>query len=216
VRVKVCGITGYRDAALALDCGVDGLGFNFFARSPRFIKPSEARSIIRRLPPFAVSVGVFVNVEDPAKVVEAAREAGVQVLQLHGDESPEYCTRFYSWPLIKALRLDSGPVKENLRRYAVQAFLLDARDEFRFGGTGKTFDWALAASVKKYRPVILAGGLKTENVGEAIRAVRPYAVDVCSGVESSPGKKDPEKLKAFIREVRNVSKGLNTGDADQA
>jgi phosphoribosylanthranilate isomerase len=208
MRVKVCGITNYKDAALALDAGADALGFNFFSRSPRYIDASEARAIIRRLPPFAVSVGLFVNVEETAKVAEVAREACVQVLQLHGDESPAYCSRLQGWPLIKALRLDSGPVKENLRQYPVQAFLLDAKDDVRFGGTGRTFDWALAESVRKFRPVILAGGLKTENVGEAIRAVRPYGVDVCSGVESSPGQKDGAKLIAFMDEVRNASKTI--------
>ncbi len=208
MRVKICGVTTYRDAMLALDAGADALGFNFFSRSPRFIGPSEARSIIRRLPPLTVSVGVFVNVVKPAKVVAVARDAGVQVLQLHGDESPEYCRRLYAWPLIKALRLDTGPIKENLRRFPVQAFLLDAKDDVRFGGTGRTFDWALAESVRKFRPVILSGGLRPENVADAIRLVRPYGIDVCSGVETSPGKKDPAKLIAFMDEVRNAGKTI--------
>jgi len=204
MRVKVCGITTYRDASLALDAGVDALGFNFFSRSPRFIEPLEARSVIRRLPPFTVSVGIFVNRAEPAAVAEVAREAGVQVLQLHGDESPEFCRRLHGWPLIKVLRLDGGPVKEDLRQFPVQAFLIDAKDDVRFGGTGRAADWALAEVVRKIRPVILAGGLRPENVGEAIRIVRPYGVDVCSGVETSPGMKDAAKLIAFMDEVRNA------------
>jgi phosphoribosylanthranilate isomerase len=206
VRVKVCGITSYSDAALALDYGVDALGFNFYRPSPRYITSAEARSIIRRLPPLVTTVGLFVNVEAPEDVIQTARDAAVQVLQLHGDESPAYCQCLGSWPLIKALRLDRAPSLQEVREYSVHAFLLDSRDDALFGGTGKTFDWFLADSVKEIRPVLLAGGLKPENVGEAIRTVRPYGVDVCSGVESVPGKKDAGRLSAFMSEVRNASK----------
>jgi phosphoribosylanthranilate isomerase len=205
MRVKVCGITNFEDARLVLDQGGDALGFNFFPSSPRYIRPEDARAIIHRLPPFIVTVGLFVNVREINEVIETAQAAGVQVLQLHGDESPEYCRELATWPLIKALRIGDCGVPENFRDYAVQSFLLDARDDMLFGGTGKSFDWRLAQSIQCFCPIILAGGLRPDNVREAISIVQPYAVDVCSGVESRPGKKDPVKLLEFMNEVRNVS-----------
>jgi phosphoribosylanthranilate isomerase len=205
MKVKVCGITSYEDAAMVLDQGVDALGFNFFPRSPRYISPVEARRIIERLPPFINAVGLFVNAPEPDEVSKMAGVAGIQVLQLHGDESPEYCRRLCGWPLIKAVRIGKDRIEENLKAYPVQAFLLDSKDDILFGGTGKSFDWARALEVKNIRPVILAGGLRPDNVGEAIRVVMPYAVDVCSGVESTPGKKDGHKLEEFMNEVRNAS-----------
>jgi phosphoribosylanthranilate isomerase len=204
MKVKVCGITSYEDAALVLDQGADAIGFNFFPRSSRYIDPASVRAIVRRLPPFITSVGLFVNLIEQNRLVQEATAAGVQVLQLHGDESPEYCRKLADWPLIKALRIGHNPIEENLEDYPVQAFLLDAKDDVLFGGTGKSFNWELAADIKRIRPLILAGGLRPDNVGEAIRIVKPYAVDVCSGVELRPGKKDKEKLIAFMNEVRNV------------
>ena len=202
MKVKVCGITSYADAAMALDHGVDALGFNFFPGSSRFIDPVSARQIIERLPPLSVSVGLFVNTptED---VAEMARVAGIQVLQLHGDESPEYCRKLCDWPLIKAVRIGRGPIEESLQDYPVSAFLLDSKDDVLFGGTGRSFEWSRAQEIKSIRPVILAGGLRADNVREAIRKVIPYAVDVCSGVESAPGKKSTRKLRKFMSEVRN-------------
>jgi phosphoribosylanthranilate isomerase len=208
MKVKICGITSYEDAVLALDQGVDALGFNFFPRSPRYVHPTVARRIIERIPPFTVNVGLFVQAPQPEDVVEAARVARVQVLQLHGDESPEYCRELGAWPLIKAVRIGSEPIDQNLEDYPVQAFLLDSRDDVLFGGTGKSFDWEQALAIKKLRPVILAGGLRPDNVAKAIHAVMPYGIDVCSGVESAPGKKDGGKLKDFMNEVRNVSPTL--------
>jgi len=203
MKIKVCGITTYEDASLALELGADALGFNFFPRSPRYLSPAAARSIIRRLPPFVLPVGVFVN-EPEAIVSETARESGISVLQLHGDEPPEYCRRLSSWTLIKALRLGSSSAVPHAE-YPVQAYLLDAKDDTVFGGTGKTFDWSLGAEIKsRGLPLILADGLNPGNVAEAVRRVRPYAVDVCSGVESAPGKKDASLLEAFVREVRNA------------
>jgi len=204
MKVKICGITSYEDAIMALDAGVDALGFNFFPRSPRYIDPVDVKAIISRLPPFAVTVGLFVNVDQPEKVVETAEIAGVEVLQLHGDESPEYCRKLSDRPLIKALRIGSEPVWEDLGRYPVRAFLLDVKDDKLFGGTGTSFDWNLAQSIDRKRPVILAGGLRKDNVRIAIETVRPYAIDVCSGVELNPGVKDPAKLEAFMNEVRDV------------
>jgi phosphoribosylanthranilate isomerase len=152
-----------------------------------------------------VIVGLFVNVPRPEDVSEMARAAGVQVVQLHGDENPEYCRRLREWPLIKVLRVGESQTEDNLEDYPVQAFLVDSKDDVLFGGTGRSFDWNRALEVKKVRPVILAGGLRPDNVQEAIRMVMPYAVDVCSGVESAPGKKDGRRLKEFMDEVRNVS-----------
>jgi phosphoribosylanthranilate isomerase len=205
MKVKVCGITSYEDAALVLDQGVDVLGFNFYPSSPRYIDPEHARSIIRRLPPFALAVGLFVNVAIPDILSETAHCAGVQVLQLHGNESPGYCRELSAWPLIKVLRIGKEPVQSNLNEYPVQAFLLDVKDDSLFGGTGRSFDWKLADGIDRTRPVILAGGLRLDNVREAIRIVRPYGVDVCSGVESSPGRKDAGKLAEFLKEVQNAS-----------
>jgi phosphoribosylanthranilate isomerase len=209
MKVKVCGITSYEDAAMALDHGVDALGFNFFPPSPRYIRPADVHLIIRRIPPFVVTVGLFVNVASQDQVSETAHAAGVQVLQLHGDESPEYCRALEEWPLIKALRIGKGGIPENLEAYPVQGFLLDAKDDILFGGTGKSFDWSLTGSIKRIRPIILAGGLQPDNVREAIRVVKPYGVDVCSGVESAPGKKDAGRLIEFMNEVRNVGKSLD-------
>lgn len=206
MKVKVCGVRTYRDAALALDLGVDALGFNFYRRSPRFTSPADARAIIKRLPPFVATVGVFVNVGDPRLVEEAARDALVQVLQLHGDETAEYCSRFPDWPVIKAIRIGHAPLEAKLEAYPVRAFLLDSKDDQKFGGTGRGFDWRIAASLSRHRPVILAGGLKPGNVAAAIRTVKPYGVDVCSGVESEPGTKDRRKLTAFMIEVRDAGR----------
>ena len=203
MKVKVCGITSYEDAALALDQGVDALGFNFFPPSPRYIDPANARAIIRRLPPFSVWVGLFVNAA-VEKVLETAQAAGVQAIQLHGDETPEYCHKLSNWPLLKAIRIDGSAIRENLQEYPVQAFLLDVKDDVRFGGTGKSFDWRLAKGIN--HPVVIAGGLRPDNVREAVLAAAPYGVDVCSGVESRPGKKDARLLAEFMNEVRNVSR----------
>jgi phosphoribosylanthranilate isomerase len=204
MKVKVCGITNYEDAEMALANGVDALGFNFFLPSPRYIDPEEARQIIRRIPPFVVTVGLFVNISQPHHVSETASRAGIQVIQLHGDETPEYCRALADWPLIKALRIGINGFPENLEEYEVQGFLLDAKDDVLFGGTGRSFDWSLAKDIQRIRPIILAGGLRPDNVRQAIRIVQPYAVDVCSGVESAPGKKDPAKLKEFMSEVKNA------------
>ena len=209
MKVKVCGITSYEDAVMALDQGVDALGFNFFPPSPRYLKPSDARSIIRRLPPFAITVGLFVNAAGADQVSEMARIAGVQVLQLHGDETPEYCGTLAPWPLIKALRIGENDIPRDLDAYPVQGFLLDAKDDALFDGTGRSFDWSLAKGVQRIRPIILAGGLRPDNVREAIRLVAPYGVDVCSGVESAPGKKDAKKIMCFMSEVRNVDDQLH-------
>jgi phosphoribosylanthranilate isomerase len=208
MRVKVCGITTLEDALSAAGEGVDALGFNFYQESPRYIDPASARSIISRLPPFVAVVGLFVNVSDPGEVARLAGAAGVHTLQLHGEETPEYCGRLAEWPLIKAFRVDDRLNSDDFERYQVSAFLLDAHDEGLWGGTGRAFDWTLAKGIRGRRPIILAGGLKPENVGRAIRTVQPYAVDVCSGVEASPGRKDAARLREFMSEVRHASQSL--------
>ncbi len=209
MKVKVCGITSHEDAAMALEQGVDALGFNFYPSSPRYIDPERARGIIRRLPPFTSTVGIFVNVPMPEQVIEIARIACVQVLQLHGGETPEYCNKLSDWVLIKAVHVGEDAVPDLSDEYPVQAFLLDTRHGSLFGGTGKSFDWNLIKKVKRVRPIILAGGLTPDNVGEAIRIVAPYAVDVCSGVESAPGRKDARKLMEFMNEVRHACESLD-------
>jgi phosphoribosylanthranilate isomerase len=208
MKVKVCGITTLEDALSAAGEGVDALGFNFYPSSPRYIDPAAARDIIARVPPFMAAVGLFVNVSDPEEVTRQARRAGVQALQLHGDETPDYCRKLAGWPLIKAVRVDGRLSAADLEGYPVSAFLLDAYDNGLWGGTGRAFDWNLAADLCGKRTIILAGGLKPENVAQAIRTVRPYAVDVCSGVEAGPGRKDAGRLRAFMSEVRHASQNL--------
>lgn len=209
MKVKVCGITSYRDASMALSLGADALGFNFYPRSPRYIAPAAARRIVDRLPPFVTKVAVYVNADDLYELVKGALSAGVDVLQLHGDETPEYCCEFDHWKLIKTLHIGEGFLPEDLEKYPVSAFLLDTRNSSLYGGTGKTFDWKLAGTIRTKRPLILAGGLCAENVADAIRTVRPYAVDVCSSVESAPGKKERRKLVAFMNEVHRASRDID-------
>ncbi len=195
--------------SMALDEGVDALGFNFFSRSPRYIRPEDARAIIRRIPPFTIPVGLFVNVAEPVEVSRTAHFAGVHVLQLHGDETSEYCRALAGWTLTKAVRIGENGIPPGLEAYPVQAFLLDAKDDSIFGGTGKSFEWGLVRDMQLKRPIILAGGLRPDNVREAIRVVAPYGVDVCSGVESAPGKKDAARLRQFMDEVRHVDNELH-------
>lgn len=201
VRIKICGITNLEDALLAAELGAHALGFIFFAKSPRNVAPEAAREIIRQLPPFVVSVGVFVN-EEAAVVQELAARVGLDWVQLHGTEPPEYC-RSLGRRVMKAFRIkDENSLKELAAyRGAVQALLLDTYKKGQTGGTGETFDWELARQARDYGPIVLAGGLTADNVAQAIDAARPQAVDVASGVEAAPGKKDPEKLRAFFRAV---------------
>ncbi len=196
-RVKICGITRLEDALAAVRLGADALGFNFWPRSRRYLAPAAARDIIRALPPLVTTVGVFV---DPSadEAMAAAAIAGVQVLQLHGDEPPEACARL-PLPVLKGLRVRDEASLALLDRYtgAVAGFLLDA-DSAGYGGSGQVFDWALAARAAARHPIVLAGGLTPANVAAAVRAARPWAVDVASGVESAPGVKDHELMSRFI------------------
>jgi phosphoribosylanthranilate isomerase len=200
VKVKVCGTTRLKDALLAVKCGADAIGFIFYKKSPRCVSAKTAKEICSKLPPFVHRVGVFVN-ETAEKINRTADRCGLDAVQLHGDESPAFCKKI-KCRVIKAVRVkDSASLKE-MSRYAVDAFLLDTYKEDQWGGTGKVFDWKLAARTRKYGPVIIAGGLNPRNVKAAIQKVRPYGVDVSSGVEQSPGKKDPKKVKAFLKAVR--------------
>jgi len=204
VRVKICGITNLTDALLAAELGAHALGFIFYPKSPRAIRPEAARDIIRGLPPFVLSVGVFVD-EEAGVVREMAESVGLDWLQLHGRESPAYC-RALGRRVIKGFRIKDTSSLSLLSDYrdAVQAFLLDTYRPGTPGGTGETFDWGLAREAGKYGPIILAGGLTAENVAAAVRAARPQAVDVASGVEAAPGQKDPEKLRSFFEAIKEL------------
>lgn len=197
VKLKVCGITNYEDAREAIDAGAEFLGFNFYAPSPRYIAPEAAREIIERLPPEIIHVGVFVNEARPDVVHQKMMLSGVSVAQLHGDEDEMYCRIVGASRVIKALRLGNKFDVESLTGYPASAFLIDAFDKKLYGGTGKTSNWDIAREIAQTANVFLAGGLTPENVGDAIRAVQPFAVDVNSGIESYPGRKDKAKLQAL-------------------
>jgi len=202
VRVKICGITNVKDALLACELGADAIGLNFYDKSPRCISPFAASKIIQKLPPFVAPVGVFVNWQ-AAPVTTLAKALGLSAAQLHGDEPPNLISEIAKKvSVIKALHVGRGTALPPFAKYrGATAFLLDAPHSGQYGGTGHTTDWSLAQTAAKSHRILLAGGLTPENVAEAILAVRPYAVDVTSGVESKPGKKDPGKLRAFFDEV---------------
>lgn len=202
IRIKICGITNLDDAMAAAELGADALGFNFYPESPRFIAPEAAAEIIYQLPPFILTVGIFVN-EPEEKVREIHERTGIQVFQFHGDESPEFCERFER-RVIKVFRVKDKESLHSIMHYKASAFLLDSHKDGLLGGTGVPFDWDLAQDAARSRRVILAGGLTPENVGEAIRRVKPYGVDVAGGVEKEKGIKDHGKIKKFIAEVRKA------------
>ena len=203
VKVKVCGITNAADALAAVEAGADALGFNFYARSPRFVTPEEAGRIIARLPETILTVGVFVNEESPEAAARKADAAGVGAIQLHGDEAPAYCAALRDRFVLKALRAGGGFEPDQARAYCAGAILLDAYSPRARGGTGETFDWTLARRTRDLvARLYLAGGLRPGNVAGAIREVGPYGVDVCSGVESAPGRKDAALMRAFVSAVR--------------
>jgi phosphoribosylanthranilate isomerase len=206
-RVKICGITNWDDARLSVDLGASALGFNFYPASPRAISPADAWKIIRRLPPFVEAVGVFVDW--PVLVVEAmARALHLGAVQLHGSESPKAMGELgRKHCVIKAVQVGRGFRLASLSKYRrADALLLDGFARGLHGGTGRTVDWKLARAARRYGRIILAGGLTPENVAEAIRVVDPFAVDVASGVEARPGRKDPAQLRALFREVESVGR----------
>jgi phosphoribosylanthranilate isomerase len=204
-EIKICGITSLEDALCAAECGADAVGFIFHPASPRYVTPGRAREIIAQLPGGIAKIGVFVN--RPAEEVERTMEAcGLDLIQLHGDESPAYCRLLPPGRVIKAVFLRTPEELARLAEYEVRAFLADARDAGRYGGTGKRADWELAAELAESHPLILAGGLDAENIAEALAAVNPGAVDINSGCERTPGIKDHDRLRRIIGIIRGMDR----------
>lgn len=201
VRAKICGITNRDDALCAVDAGADALGFIFYEKSPRYVTPEVVGEIVAELPPFVTPVGVFVNAPE-ARIDAVVKLAGLRTIQLHGDEPPEACLG-HAVPVIRVLRVGEDFDTEKMRPYLVDTFLLETHKAGLYGGTGETFDWLKAIAAKDMGRVILAGGLNPDNVAKAIKTVMPYAVDIGSGVESEPGKKDHKKVKQFLKAVRS-------------
>ena len=202
IRIKICGLKRAEDAAAAVAAGADALGFNFWKRSPRYVEPAEAARIVLNIPPRVLTVAVFVD-EELERVLGIAEQTGIMALQLHGSESPEYLDRLGAYLKIKTIKVGESFQPAELSRYpSVSLFLLEGFVAGMAGGTGRTFDWSLAEKAKEFGKIILAGGLTAENVGAAVRRVQPWGVDVASGVESAPGKKDPQLIREFIRAAR--------------
>ncbi len=207
VKVKICGITNADDAAAAVDAGADAVGFVFYAKSPRCVEPHVVARIVATLPPFVLPVGVFVN-EDATRVRALMDDCGLALAQLHGEETAAYCASL-GRPALKAIRAAHQAALLALAEYrgraGVRGFVVDACSESGYGGTGTLADWTLASHVAQAGPILLAGGLTPDNVAEAVRTVRPYGVDVSSGVEAAPGKKDHAKVRAFVRSAKLAS-----------
>ncbi len=201
-KVKICGITSIEDALTACEGGADAVGFVFWEKSPRFIPPESAARITRMLPPFVATVGVFVD-EDADTINRTARTAGLSCVQLHGDEDPETCGAV-EVKVIKAVRIKGPESLEGLERFDVSAYLLDTFKEGVPGGTGAVFDWEIARKARSLGHIILSGGLTPDNVADAVSFVKPYAVDVSSGVESRPGRKDPVMVARFIESAKSI------------
>lgn len=201
-KVKICGITNLEDAINAAELGADYLGFNFYKKSPRHIEESEAKKIIGKLSENVKKVGIFVN-EDLNKVVSIVKDLNLDLIQLHGDEKPEYCEQLKNKSeksIIKAFRVKTNKDINNMESYNADFLMFDAHKDGMFGGTGKAFDWSILKGIKK--PFFLSGGLNPDNVKDAIKITSPYAVDAASGVEENPGKKDYYKMKKFIEAAR--------------
>jgi len=202
-EVKICGITNMEDALCAARCGAAALGFIFYPPSPRYLKPEDAKEIIGALPDKVVRVGVFVN-ETPEEIKRIVEYCGLDMIQLHGDESPEYCLQFPSFRVIKAVELKKEDDISRAYSYDVAAILVDSRHAGLYGGTGQKSSWDLAGRIKEKKPLILSGGLNAENVAEAMKIVRPAALDINSGVEASPGEKDRKKMKQTFDIIRET------------
>ena len=197
VKVKVCGMTSLKDALVAVEGGADAVGFIFYKKSLRSVTMKTVREIVLELPPFVDTVGVFVD-ETAEQINKIADYCNLDIIQLHGDESPTFCKKIRR-KVIKAFRIKDMQSVKKLSSFQVSGFLLDTFSDNLHGGTGKVFDWNLALPAKKFGPVIMAGGLTPNNVQQAVRQIRPYGVDVCSGVESEPGIKDHKKVRAFLK-----------------
>lgn len=203
-RIKICGITNKIDAVNAAELGVDMLGFVFYSKSKRYVSAAMAEDIINELPPRIGKVGVFVD-ETREFVIKVAEDAGLNVLQFHGDETPEYCAYFKGrFKVMKAFRLKDKSDLKVINDYDTDYYLLDTYNRDSIGGTGETFDWKMLKDFEILRPVILSGGLTPANVSSAIKETVPYAVDVSTGVEASPGKKDLALVKKFVENVRRL------------
>jgi phosphoribosylanthranilate isomerase len=204
IQVKICGITRPPDAIAAVEAGADAVGLMFYERSRRWVTLDQAREVARVLPEGIARVGVFVDA-DEATIGRAIEACGLHILQLHGAESPEFCKRFGSLRIWKAFRVAGPEVLGTMAKFDTDAWLLDAAAAGQMGGSGQRFDWELAVQARALgRPIVLAGGLTPENVREAVERVRPFAVDVSSGVESAPGVKDFAKMRAFVAAAKGT------------
>lgn len=200
--VKICGITNLDDALFASEAGADALGFVFYKKSPRYVEPEKVRDIIKRLPPFVTTVGVFAD-QTEAEIKDIISETDIDIVQLHGEEPPEFCEGLNK-RVIKAIRVRGMENLTEVKRYKACALLLDTYDRNLKGGTGRIFNWEIAREAKVFNKIIIAGGLTPENVADAIKVAQPYAVDVSSGVEKQKGLKDHLKVKAFIYKVKRT------------
>ncbi|MBI5374161.1 MAG: phosphoribosylanthranilate isomerase [Candidatus Schekmanbacteria bacterium] len=203
MKIKICGITTIEDALFCVENGADALGFIFYRKSKRFIEPEAAAQIISRIPPFISSVGVFVD-EERSTILNIHNTCHLNVLQFHGDETPEYVQSFATQKVIKAIRVKDANSIKSIKDFKVSAFLLDSYVKGVQGGTGVTFNWALVEEAKQYGKIILSGGLNPGNIKEAILKVKPYAVDASSSLETAPGIKNRELVKQFIEEARKA------------
>ncbi len=203
-RIKICGITNKTDAVAAAELGVDMLGFIFYKKSKRYVEPKQAEDIINELPPSLGRVGVFVD-ETKDDVLRIAQDVLLDTLQFHGDETPAYCASFGNkYKVIKAFRLQGKEDLKKINDYDTDFYLLDTYKRDSIGGTGETFDWKIFKDFEILKPVILCGGLTPGNIGKAIKEVSPFGVDVSTGVEDSPGKKDPVLMKKFVENIRKL------------
>lgn len=206
IKVKICGITNLRDALASINAGCDAIGFVFFKKSPRYIKPERARRIIIKMPKLTAKIGVFAN-QNEQEIKKIAKSCKLNILQFHGDESSEFCSRFKKYRIIKVFRIKNKNDLKNLFKYKVFAYLFDTFQKSKIGGTGKKFNWNLVKGISRFgRPVFLSGGLTSKNVNKAIKIVNPDWVDASSSLEQSPGKKDHLKVENFIKEVKQKEK----------
>jgi phosphoribosylanthranilate isomerase len=203
-RVKICGITEFEDARDAALLGADAIGLIFYPKSPRYVEPAHAAKIIEKLPPFVSAVGVFVNHPDPQSLEDFATSIGLHAVQLHGNETPDYCSMIQRVKVIKGFRVDSNFRVDSLRSHGSGTFLLDGSSP----GTGTLFNWDLVFGANAFGSIIIAGGLNSDNVAQAVTMLHPFAVDVASGVESKPRKKDYEKMRRFIEAVHRADVAL--------
>jgi len=208
IGIKICGITNLDDAIAVAGSGANALGFIFYPRSPRYISPEKAKEIIENIPRKITRVGVFVN-HRADEIKEIVDFCGLNLVQLHGNESPEFCRQFPASTLVKAFSPRTENDLQELKDYPVKAILVDTHDPKLYGGTGKTSNWKLASKIKKSHPLILSGGLNIDNIIEAIETAHPDAVDINSGVEVSPGKKDHSKVREIVKIVRKNDRHID-------